>query len=172
MSFAVDANILVYASDKGSPVHARASAFLRQCAGGTELFCLTWSTVTAYLRIATHSAVFSRPLAPAEAMANVQSLLSLPHVRTLGEEPGFWDLYRATAEPVNPRGSLVPDTHLAALLRQHGVGMLYTRDRDFRRFDFLSVVDPLEDAVRERPGRRRQIAAEAAPGGRGRRSAR
>lgn len=155
MSFAVDANILVCASDRSSPVHARASRFLRSCAEGTELFCLAWSTISAYLRIATHSAVFSRPLSPAEAMANVQGLLSLPHVRALGEEPGFWDLYRATAEPVNPRGNLVPDTHLAALLRQHGVATLYTRDRDFRRFDFLSVVDPLEDAVRDRPARRR-----------------
>jgi hypothetical protein len=168
VSFAVDANILVYASDRSSPVHTRASGFLRQCAEGTELFCLAWSTITAYLRIATHSSVFSRPLLPAEAMANVQSLLHLPHVRAIGEEPGFWELYRATADPVNPRGNLVPDTHLAALLRQHGVATLYTRDRDFRRFDFLSVVDPLDDSVRDRPvrsraGRRVTRAASALP---------
>jgi predicted nucleic acid-binding protein len=36
----------------------------------------------------------------------------------------------------------VPDAHLAALLRQHGVGTLYTNDRDFRRFDFLRVINP------------------------------
>ena len=71
MSFAVDANILVYASDRSSPVQARASRFLRSCAEGNELFCLAWSTISAYLRIATHSAVFSRPLAPAEAMAQL-----------------------------------------------------------------------------------------------------
>jgi hypothetical protein len=89
-------------------------------------------------------------------------------VRAIGEEPGFWELYRATADPVNPRGNLVPDTHLAALLRQHGVATLYTRDRDFRRFDFLSVVDPLDDSVRDRPvrsraGRRVTRAASALP---------
>ena len=59
------------------------------------------------------------------------------------------------SSPVHTRGNLVPDTHLAALLRQHGVATLYTRDRDFRRFDFLSVIDPLEDAVRDRPVRKR-----------------
>jgi predicted nucleic acid-binding protein len=32
--------------------------------------------------------------------------------------------------------------HLAALLRQHGVGTFYTRDGDFKRFDFLDVRDP------------------------------
>jgi predicted nucleic acid-binding protein len=33
----------------------------------------------------------------------------------------------------------VPDAHLAVLLRQHGAGTLYTRDGDFKRFDFLDV---------------------------------
>jgi hypothetical protein len=40
------------------------------------------------------------------------------------------------------RGNLVPDAHLASLLRQHGVKTLYTRDTDFRKFDFLEVSDP------------------------------
>ena len=40
------------------------------------------------------------------------------------------------------RGNLVPDAHLASLLRQHGVRTLYTVDRDFRRFPFLDVRDP------------------------------
>lgn len=29
------------------------------------------------------------------------------------------------------------------LLRQHGVGTIYTRDRGFRRFQTIRVVDPL-----------------------------
>jgi predicted nucleic acid-binding protein len=40
------------------------------------------------------------------------------------------------------RGNLVPDAHLAALLRQHGVSTLFTRDADFRKFGFLQVKDP------------------------------
>lgn len=40
------------------------------------------------------------------------------------------------------RGKLVPDAHLATILRQNGVRTLYTSDRDFRRFDFLDVRDP------------------------------
>ena len=40
------------------------------------------------------------------------------------------------------RGNLVPDAHVAAILFQHGVGTLYTHDRDFRRFDSLEVRDP------------------------------
>jgi predicted nucleic acid-binding protein len=43
------------------------------------------------------------------------------------------------------RGNLVPDAHLAALLKQHGVRTLYTRDGDFRKFPFLDVRDPLAE---------------------------
>jgi predicted nucleic acid-binding protein len=34
------------------------------------------------------------------------------------------------------------DTHPAYHLKQNGVTRLYTADRDFRRFDFLKVIDP------------------------------
>jgi predicted nucleic acid-binding protein len=37
----------------------------------------------------------------------------------------------------------VPDLHLAAILRDNGIRRLYTCDRDFRRFEFLDVVDPI-----------------------------
>lgn len=56
---------------------------------------------------------------------------------------GFWNAYRTTTAEVPTRGNLVPDAHLAALLRQHGVKTLYTHDRDFLKFSFLDVRDPL-----------------------------
>jgi len=95
-----------------------------------------------YLRIATHPAVFDHPLSPEEAMANIETLLNLPHARLLSEEEGFWDAYRATTAEVPTRGNLVPDAHLAALLRHHGVKTLHTNDRDFLKFSFLDVRDP------------------------------
>jgi predicted nucleic acid-binding protein len=39
-------------------------------------------------------------------------------------------------------GHLVPDLHLAALLRQRGVQRPYTADAGFRKFAFLEVRDP------------------------------
>ena len=96
-----------------------------------------------YLRIATHPGIFARPLAPNEAVRNIDALLRLPHVRVLAEDEGFWDVYRAVTRPLAVRGNLVPDAHLAALLSQHGVRILYSSDNDFRRFDFLEVRNPL-----------------------------
>ena len=143
MSFALDVNILLYASDTGSPHFERGKAFIESCIGQKEVFYLGWPTVMAYLRIATHPAVFDHPLSPDEAMANIETLLNLPHARFLSEEEGFWDVYRATAAEVPSRGNLVPEAHLAALLRYHGVKTLYTHDRDFLKFPFLDVRDPL-----------------------------
>ena len=54
----------------------------------------------------------------------------------------FDEIYRQVTAHFPVRGNLVPDAHLAALLRQHGVRRLYTVDRDFRKFDFLQVDDP------------------------------
>ncbi len=75
MSFAIDVNLLLYASDTESPLHERARDFLQSCMRQGELFCLAWPTLMGYLRIATHPAVFARPLTPAEAAANVGVLL-------------------------------------------------------------------------------------------------
>ena len=142
MSRAVDVNVLLYASDAASPRHAAALAFLAEAAGGGEVLCLAWTTAMAYLRIATHPGIFDHPLPPETAMANLDALLVQPHVRTLAEEEGFWEVYREVASALPVRGNLVPDAHLAALLKQHGVRRLYTNDADFRKFPFLEVLSP------------------------------
>jgi toxin-antitoxin system PIN domain toxin len=143
MSFGIDVNVLLYASDSGCAEHERAKSFLQQCVDGGELFCLAWLTLMGYLRMATHPSIFARPLTAPQAMSNVGALLALPHCRVIGELDGFWDVYRQVSADRPPRGNLVPDAHLAAILRQHGVRTLYTRDRDFLRFGFLEVRDPL-----------------------------
>ena len=142
MSYSVDVNVLLYASDTSSPRHPEAIRFLEQRASDPDLFCLAWPTLIAYLRISTHPRIFARPLSPNEALDNVESVLSLSRVRVLSEGEGFLQIYREATAHFPVRGNVVPDAHLAALLRQHGVRRLYTVDRDFRKFDFLEVVDP------------------------------
>ena len=144
MSFACDVNVLLYASDTASPVHERAVEFLQQASAEGDLFCLGWPTVMSYLRISTHAGIFRMPLTPAQAMGNVEALVAQPRVRLLAGEPGFLKVYQAITVGITVRGNLVPDAHLAALLRQHGVRTLYTRDADFRKFPFLDIRDPFK----------------------------
>jgi uncharacterized protein len=142
LSFTLDANILLYASDETSAHHRQARDFVEQVAGGDELVYLFWPTVIAYLRTATHPAVFERPLAPDEAAANIDRLLSLPQVQTAGEHDRFWPSYRRVATEADARGNLVSDAHVVALMAENGVRTIWTHDRDYRRFSGIEVRDP------------------------------
>jgi uncharacterized protein len=143
MSYSIDANILLFSSDTSSALHDRARDFMHKCSEGPELLCLAWPTIMAYLRISTHPRIFRTPLAPADAMQNVEALLSLSQVRPIGELDGFLDDFKIATQGVTVRGNLVPDAQIAALLLQHGVRTFYSNDRDFHRFSFLDVRDPL-----------------------------
>lgn len=105
---------------------------------------LFWPTVMAYLRIATHPAIFERPLPPAEAVANIANLLDLAHVQTAGERDRFWPAYRRVAAEADARGNLVPDAHLVALMIENGVREIWTHDRDYRRFQEIVSRDPFD----------------------------
>jgi toxin-antitoxin system PIN domain toxin len=142
VSRTLDANILLYASDDTSSLQPRALALLKDIARGPEIAYVFWPTVMAYLRIATHPAVFARPLSEREARANIDRLLARPHVQSPGERERFWSHYRAVADDAMPTGNLVPDAHLVALMLENEVRTIWTHDRDFRRFTGIEVRDP------------------------------
>ena len=143
MSYSIDANILLYASDESSAWHQPAKAFLEQRTTDPDILCLTWPVLMAYQRIATHPAIFARPLDPALAWGNLQKLLALPRTRVVAEAEEFPQDYRLATAEMTVSGNLVPDAHVATILREHGVRRIYTTDTDFRKFDFLEVVNPL-----------------------------
>jgi len=141
LSVTVETNVLVYATDTGTDVGGVANELIERLARGPDLLYVFWPALMGFIRVATHPAISERPLTPEEAVGSVVGLLARPHVRAPGEGPGFLQVYKSTA-PAMTRGRQVPDAHIAALMRQHGVGTIYTRDRDFRRFDGISVEDP------------------------------
>jgi hypothetical protein len=144
VSYALDVNVLLFASDRSSDRHDAARRFLNTCAAGPEVLCLAWPTLMAYVRIATHPRIFGSPLTPAEALSNVSALVQLPHVRPVAELEGFLEAYGHVTSGMPVRGNLVPDAHVATILFQHGVRTLYSNDRDFRKFASLDVRDPFE----------------------------
>jgi toxin-antitoxin system PIN domain toxin len=146
MSLTVDANLLLYASDDDSPFHDRAVALLDEIATGPEIVYLFWPTVMAYLRIATHPAIFARPLSHGDARANVEMLLGLPHVHTAGEDESFWRRFVEVADDAMPTGNLVPDAHIVGLMLANGVPTIWSRDRDYRKFRGIRVRDPFTAA--------------------------
>lgn len=146
MTAALDTNVLLHASDESSSFHRPAIELLEALASGPDLVYLFWPVALGYLRISTHPAIFQKPLSAAEAMANIDDLVSRPHVRTGGEADGFWDMYQEVATQVRVRGNLVPDSHIVALMRQHGVSTIWSHDRDFLKFPGIKVQDPFAEA--------------------------
>ena len=57
-------------------------------------------------------------------------------------EPREREYFREFVQP-HLRGNIVHDLHTAALMREHGIRDIYTRDSDFSRFPFVKVIDPL-----------------------------
>ena len=144
MSYSIDVNILLYSSDASSPFHKRALEFMEACAKNSEPVFLAYLTLLSYIRIATHPRIFTNPLTPKEALENIGKLSDLPQVRLVSEREGFLELYEETTKEVTVRANLVPDAHLATLLRQHGVSTLYTNNvGDSTKFGFLDVRNPL-----------------------------
>ncbi len=143
MSYTLDANILLYASDESSEWHEVAKAFVESRAEDPDILCLTWPVLMAYQRIATHPAIFAKPLSPRTAWHNVRKLIALPRARVVTETETFGDDYGETADQTAASGNLVPDAHVATILREHGVRRIYTADTDYRKFDFLEVINPL-----------------------------
>lgn len=149
MSETIDTNVLLYASDTGSPRRAASLALIERLAAGPGLCYLFWPVIMGYLRVATHPSIFAHPMQPDQARANIDGLLASPHVRTPGEGEGFLKAFDDVAEGSVVRGNLVPDAHIAALMRQYGVSRIWTADRDFRRFSGITASDPF----RTRPTR-------------------
>jgi len=69
--------------------------------------------------------------------------LDLPRCRVIVEGKSFALDYAGVTQCIIVRGNLVPDAHIATILRQHGVNRIYTAGTDFLKFRFLDVINPL-----------------------------
>ena len=144
MTATVDVNLLLYWSDDVSPFHPRSAEVMEDLTSGPDLLYLFWPVLMSYLRLSTHPRIAENPLSIDDALDNVAAVVRLPHVRTPGEADDFLKVFRSVL-PGPLRGNHVPDAHLVALMRQHGVASIYTNDRGFRRFDKVRVVDPFSE---------------------------
>lgn len=144
MSRTLDVNVLVYAADRSADRHERARAFLDHVATTRTITYLFWPVILGYFRIVTHAGILRSPLSPTAAIDDVEDLIHRPQMIVVGEGEQFWTTFRAVAAVTPPRGPLVLDAHLVALMREHGVTTMWSGDRDFRKFDGITVKNPFE----------------------------
>lgn len=140
----VDANLLIYAYDAGSPKHDAARSWLERMFSNGAPIGLPWIVILAFLRITTNPRAFERPLSMTEATAHVSAWLDQPGVRVLEPSPRHWKILVELLKVGQVKAALVMDAHLAALAIEHGA-TLATNDRDFRRFEGLRLEFPLAE---------------------------
>ena len=144
MGFTIDANLLLYAVNRDSPFHRKAKTFIESCAVSDETWYMCWEVIHAFIRISTHPKVLADPLHPGEAIDIIEQILQLPHTQTMGTDgPQFWDIYKKEISGAHLRGSRITDAIICATMKAYGVRIIYTKDRDFHRFEGIKVVDPL-----------------------------
>ena len=138
----LDANLLLYAIDEGSPRHAAARAWIEAQLSGQDTIALSWSVLLAVLRLSTSGRVFERPLSLAAAFDAVSAWLAQPCVVLVHPGDRHAVIMRELLAPLGTAGNLVSDAHLAALALEHGAE-LCSCDNDFARFPGLRWSDPL-----------------------------
>ncbi len=129
----VDANVLLYAVNESSAHHRTARTWLDAALNSGEAVGFAWIVVLAFLRIATHPAVFSRPLTPAEAIDVIRKWLRQPVAVVVGPTARHLDVLAGLVIESGTAANLVNDAHLAALAVEHDA-VVASFDADFGRF--------------------------------------
>lgn len=138
----LDLNILLYATNRDSPRHAVAKAWLESSLSGEESVAIPWVVVLGFLRIATSRQVFPRPISVDEAITVVDGWFAQPPVIALNPGDGHWRVLASLLAEAGSAGNLTTDAHLAALAIEHGAELCST-DTDFARFPKLRWLNPL-----------------------------
>lgn len=133
-----DINVLVYAHCSDSPLHAKALDRLKMMATSPAPFALCSNVIAGFARIVTNRKIMKKPSTLKEALSFIDSLVGLPKFRHVEAGPDYWDTFKKLMEESRPHGNLIMDAHLAAIAIENGCTLL-THDRDFKRFDGLSI---------------------------------
>jgi uncharacterized protein len=137
----VDANVLLYAVNEASARHREARAWLDTSLRGSETVAFAWIALLAFLRLATHEAVFPKPLRPNDAIDVLRSWLAQPTAVVVEPTSRHLDVLAGFLSEVGTAGNLVNDAHLAALALEHGCELV-SYDADFARFSGVRWLTP------------------------------
>jgi uncharacterized protein len=142
--FVVDTNILLYAANSDCREHEPCLKLIERARNQTGAWYATWSILYGFLRIVSHPRVLTRPWKTEAALHFIGTLLSSPGFSILVEtDRHALVLGEIIREAPDLAGNILSDLHVAALMREHGIATIYTRDVDFHRFAFLRVIDPM-----------------------------
>jgi len=138
----IDANLLLFAVDATAPGHERSAAWIEEQLNGERRVGIPWESLTAFVRISTHSRASPRPLKPTRAWSLVEDWLAAPTVWVPGPTDQHAEVLGRLIGKYHLAGNLIPDAHLAAIAIEHGLEVC-SADTDFARFTEIRWHNPL-----------------------------
>jgi len=140
----IDTNVLVYAANPRLPFHQPCRSYLEHCRHGASPWYLSWPVCYEFLRVCTHPRLFSRPWPLVDGWNFLTALLENTNAHILLPTARHREiLAEVVSEIPYLKGSILHDAHTAVLMREHGIREICTRDSDFHRFPFITVIDPV-----------------------------
>ena len=142
----IDTNILVYASVPYFDEHQLAKKLLEKIAQQKARHCITWINIFEYLRVVTHPKLIKpKPFGMDQALSNIKNLVDQPAVSRIDAGPDHLLYFEEIIQLVAPvRGNFVHDCRIAAIMKEHGIRDILTRDNDFMKIPGLSVINPFD----------------------------
>ena len=138
----LDANLLIYAHARRMPQHERSLQWLQGQFTAGHRVGMPWPTLLTFLRLVTNPRVFREPESVTEAWGYLSRWTRHPQVWI----PLPTERHQSFLEALLPHATeanQVPDAHLAALAKEHGL-VLCSADADFARFPGLRWHNPLQ----------------------------
>ncbi|MCL4708977.1 PIN domain-containing protein [bacterium] len=144
--FAVDTNILVYAHNAGSALHANASAFIKKIVAqrdenGQHVIGVPAQVYAEFINVITRQTI-EKPLPLAVAVAVIEKYIKVG-VPIMHTQRTQLYTFIELAKTVTTRKKTF-DLFLAATLKDNNIEGLYTVNTiDFQDFSFLKVINPI-----------------------------
>jgi len=146
--FAIDTNILVYAHNMDSEFHEKAALFLEDAMnnrdeGGSLPVCIPSQVLTEFINAITRQNL-KFPLSLRQAISIVQDYLDFDIQIIHQTDTQIHTLLELLASASSRKK--IFDVALAATLKDNKIEGLYTLNvNDFKDFEFLKVINPLQE---------------------------
>jgi len=141
----LDTNLIVYAINKDSPYHARATALMEAIGEGKLETCLSLQVLGEFYATATNPKKIEKALTPEEAVMVIEGLLKADTILKLYPKQETLKLTLDLVKRYQLKSLDFFDAQIAATMLDNGVTTIYTvNEQDFAIFEEIKAVNPFK----------------------------
>lgn len=144
----LDTNLIVYAINKDSPYHARATALMEAIGEGKLETCLSLQVLGEFYATATNPKKIEKTLTPEEAVMVIEGLLRTDTILKLFPKQETLKLALDLVNRYQLKSLDFFDAQIAATMLDNGVTTIYTvNEQDFAIFEEIKAVNPFKRRI-------------------------